>query len=55
MVTIDAMGTQTEIVKQIRHKKADYIVSLKANHPLYIVRLKNGLIREDPTTLKALT
>ena len=27
------MGTQTEIVKQIRHKKADYIVSLKANHP----------------------
>lgn len=33
IVTIDAMGTQTEIVKQIRHKKADYIVSLKANHP----------------------
>ena len=25
IVTIDAMGTQTEIVKQIRHKKADYI------------------------------
>ena len=33
IVTIDAMGTQTEIVKQIRHKKADCIVSLKANHP----------------------
>jgi predicted transposase YbfD/YdcC len=29
----DAMGTQTELVKQIRHKKADYIVSLKANNP----------------------
>jgi hypothetical protein len=55
IVTIDAMGTQTEIVKQIRHKKADYIVSLKANYPLYILRLRNGLIREKPITLKALT
>ncbi len=26
IVTIDAMGTQTEIVKQIIAKKADYIV-----------------------------
>jgi predicted transposase YbfD/YdcC len=33
IITLDAMGTQTEIVKLIRQKKADYIVSLKANHP----------------------
>ena len=39
-VTIDAMGTQTEIVKQICHKKADYIVSLKANHPTLHSQLK---------------
>ena len=31
-VSIDAMGTQTELVKQFRHKKADYIVCLKANN-----------------------
>jgi hypothetical protein len=55
IVTIDAMRTQTEIVKQIRHKKAAYIVSLKANYPLYLLRLKKGFIREEPITLKALT
>jgi predicted transposase YbfD/YdcC len=27
IVTIDAMGTQTEIVEQIRHRKADYSLS----------------------------
>ena len=32
IVTIDAMGTQTEIAKQIRKKKADYVLALKANH-----------------------
>ena len=31
IVTIDAMGTQTEIAKKIREKEADYILSLKAN------------------------
>ena len=33
IITIDAMGTQTEIAKQIVSKGADYILSLKANHP----------------------
>ncbi len=32
VVTIDAMGAQKSIVKQIREKKADYCVALKANH-----------------------
>jgi predicted transposase YbfD/YdcC len=33
IVTIDAMGTQTEIAKKIREKNADYILSLKNNQP----------------------
>lgn len=33
IVTIDAMGTQTEIAKKIREKDADYILSLKSNQP----------------------
>lgn len=32
IITIDAMGTQKAIVQQIRAKKADYILTLKANH-----------------------
>lgn len=31
IVTIDAMGTQTEIAKKIREKQADYILALKSN------------------------
>ena len=33
IITLDAMGTQTEIARQIVDKKADYVLSLKANHP----------------------
>ncbi len=29
IITIDAMGTQTEIAKQIVAKKADYVLALK--------------------------
>jgi predicted transposase YbfD/YdcC len=31
IITIDAMGTQTEIVKKIRNKRADYVLALKGN------------------------
>ena len=31
IVTIDAMGTQTEIAKSVRDKEADYILALKEN------------------------
>lgn len=31
IITTDAMGTQTAIVKKIRQKKADYVLALKAN------------------------
>lgn len=33
VITIDAMGTQTNIAKQIYQAKADYILALKKNHP----------------------
>ena len=31
IITTDAMGTQTSIVKKIRQKRADYVLALKAN------------------------
>jgi Transposase len=34
IVTIDAMGTQREIVKEIRHQGADYVLALKSNQGL---------------------
>ncbi len=33
IITIDAMGTQTAIAKQIKAAGADYILTLKRNHP----------------------
>lgn len=33
IVTMDAMGTQKSIAAQIQQAQADYILSLKANHP----------------------
>ncbi len=32
IITIDAMGCQKDIAKQIRDKEADYILALKGNH-----------------------
>ncbi|MCW5319062.1 ISAs1 family transposase [Nostoc sp. KVJ3] len=40
IITIDAMGTQTEIAKQIIAKKADYVLALKANHPMLYSQVK---------------
>lgn len=31
IITTDAMGTQTAIVKKIRQKRADYVLALKGN------------------------
>ena len=41
IVTIDAMGTQTEIVRLIREKKADYVLALKSNHPTLYSQVKD--------------
>ncbi len=40
IITIDAMGTQTEIAKKIIDKKADYVLALKANHPTLYHQVK---------------
>jgi len=32
IITLDAMGCQQEIVKQIIKQKADYMLALKGNH-----------------------
>ena len=40
IITIDAMGTQTDIVRLIRQKKADYVVTLKSNHPTLYNQVK---------------
>src|SRR6476469_5041712 len=40
IITIDAMGTQTEIVRLIHQKKADYVVALKSNHPTLYTQVK---------------
>ena len=40
IITIDAMGTQTEMVRLIRQKKADYVVTLKSNHPTLYNQVK---------------
>lgn len=45
IITIDAMGTQTDIVRQIRDKKADYVLTLKANHPTLYNQVKNWFIQ----------
>lgn len=33
IATVDALNTQKEVVKQPAAKAADYVVSLKGNHP----------------------
>ena len=35
------MGTQTEIVRLIRQKKADYVVALKSHHPTLYHQVKD--------------
>lgn len=39
IVTIDAMGTQKEIVQVIRKREADFVLCLKENHPLFYQRV----------------
>ena len=45
IITIDAMGTQTAIAQQIQSAGADYILTLKANHPTLAQDAKNWFER----------
>ena len=40
IITTDAMGTQTEIVKKIRKKHADYVLAVKGNQPSLLEEVK---------------
>lgn len=40
IITTDAMGTQTEIVKKIRQKRADYVLALKGNQGSFLEDVK---------------
>jgi predicted transposase YbfD/YdcC len=50
IITIDAMGTQTEIAKKIRKKNADYVLALKRNQCNLYEDV--SLYFNDPDTLK---
>lgn len=45
IITLDAMGTQTEIARQIVDKQADYVLCLKANHPTLYNEIKSWFER----------
>ena len=55
IVTIDAMGTQTEIVRLIRAKKADYVLALKTNHPTLHQEVKNWFDRAKANNFQGIT
>jgi len=40
IITMDAMGTQTDIIRLSRQKKAHYVVTLKTNHPTLYNQVK---------------
>ena len=52
VVTIDAMGCQTEIAEKIIEKQADYILSLKDNHPKFHQAVRQ-MFEEEPARAAA--
>ena len=54
IITIDAMGTQTEIVRLIRAKKADYVLALKTNHPTLHAQVKNWFDKASTSNFKGI-
>lgn len=49
IISIDAMGTQSAIAKQITQQQADYILALKGNHPALLEQAQTGF--EDAQVL----
>lgn len=43
IVTADAMSCQKEIIRKIQERKADYVISLKGNHPALLKILRSIL------------
>ena len=46
IVTIDAMGCQTEIAEQIRERKADYVLAVKDNQPTLCTQIRKEFEHE---------
>ncbi len=55
IITIDAMGTQTEIVRLIRAQKADYVLALKTNHPTLYQQVKNWFDKASASKFQGIT
>ncbi len=49
LVTIDAMGCQKEIVKQIAEQDADYVITLKKNQGYFYQRVEKLLNKLSKT------
>ena len=47
LVSIDAMGTQREIARSIRHQGADYLLAVKGNQPKLLQALEDAFIGES--------
>ena len=54
IITIDAMGAQTEIAKKIKEKDGEYILALKANHLDLLEDVRLYLDKEICTKSKAM-
>lgn len=56
VITIDAMGTQTDIAKKIREKEGDYVLALKGNQETLLedvsLYLKSEIIPQDKKALQ---
>jgi predicted transposase YbfD/YdcC len=55
IVTLDAMGCQKEIAKEIKEADADYVLALKGNHGLTHAEIKNYLDEAISRKAKELT
>lgn len=51
VVTIDAMGCQTAIARQIVAQDGDYVLALKANHPDLLTNVRDSFALADPETM----
>lgn len=54
VITIDAMGTQTSIARQIIEGGGDYVLALKDNHPTLHQEVRHWFSRVDHTEYPAL-
>ncbi|MBD2542359.1 ISAs1 family transposase [Planktothricoides sp. FACHB-1370] len=54
IITIDPMVTQTDIVRLLREKKADYVLTLKGNHPTLYTQVKNWFIQAQSNHFECL-